>query len=47
MTAVASTVETTNAPADPSVGVVICTYSERRWEWLCAAVAAVQVQTRR
>src|SRR5450631_96417 len=47
MTAVSGAVETTIDPAELSVGVVICTYSERRWDWLCAAVAAVQEQTRR
>ncbi len=47
MTAVSVAVETTIAPAELSVGVVICTYNEQRWNWLCAAVAAVQAQTRR
>jgi GT2 family glycosyltransferase len=45
--AVTAAAETPTASAGLSVGVVICTYSERRWDWLCAASAAVRGQTRR
>jgi glycosyltransferase involved in cell wall biosynthesis len=46
VTAVALEVKVTTAPAGLSVSVVICTYNERRWEWLAAAVAAVRAQSR-
>jgi GT2 family glycosyltransferase len=46
VTAVAPEVKVTTIPAGLSVTVVICTYSERRWEWLAAAVAAVRAQSR-
>lgn len=46
MTAIVADVPPTTPVAELSVSVVICSYSERRWEWLSAAVAAVQMQTR-
>jgi GT2 family glycosyltransferase len=32
-------------PANPHVSVVICAYTEKRWEDICAAVASVRRQT--
>jgi GT2 family glycosyltransferase len=46
MTAVTEAHRSIPVVAELSVSVVICTYSQDRWDWLCAAVAAVQMQTR-